>query len=153
MAAGDLRLPHVLRASESYAGGSEEPKRAPTGTSDANAMLAALADMSADGPRCSPEPTAKYLAMIQHLLDMRGALITQFAGDTVIVGATSSPGMAHLAGKRFALEASFCQYVRASDAPLVIADALSDPRTSDIAMRRELDSRAYLGVPIHMSDG
>src|SRR5262245_14810629 len=153
MAIGDLRLPRVLRAFEPSAGGSSQQNQDPVGESDAGAMLAALADISTANSSSPAELTIAYLAMAQQALGVRGAFITQFGEGTISIGASSGTGRKLPSGQVFPLEASFCQYVQANNSALVIADALSDPRVSDIAMRRELDIRAYLGVPIHSSDG
>jgi signal transduction histidine kinase len=51
------------------------------------------------------------------------------------------------------LEASFCQYVQATGAPVVVADAARDARVANTAMRLELNIGAYAGVPIRLSDG
>lgn len=51
------------------------------------------------------------------------------------------------------LSHSFCQLVQATDTALIVDDAGNDPRVKDNAAVRDLDVVAYLGVPIHLSDG
>ncbi|MFO1413330.1 MAG: GAF domain-containing protein [Burkholderiales bacterium] len=49
---------------------------------------------------------------------------------------------------------SFCGHVVASNAPLIVQDALSDPRFDDNPLvTGELHLRAYLGVPVHSPEG
>lgn len=51
------------------------------------------------------------------------------------------------------LETSYCKYVVTTDATLVITDALKDIRVrSDDGQTREM-VRAYLGAPVHTTDG
>jgi signal transduction histidine kinase len=90
--------------------------------------------------------------MAQRLLGVGGAFTTQFDEGKLTIEATSSDWNLQ-SGKVFALDTSICQYVRASGSPIVIADALSDARVAEVAMRNELDIRAYLGVPIYAGDG
>src|SRR5262245_34072035 len=151
MALSDLQPPHLLGASEPSTGGTRR-NRAPAGASDANTILAALADMSTTVFSNLSELTITYLSAIQRLLGVRGALTTRLADDTITIVASSSAEW-RLPSKDFPLEASFCQYVQTSDAPLIIADALCDERVANIAMRNDLGIRAYLGVPLYAGDG
>jgi signal transduction histidine kinase len=116
-------------------------------------MLAALADMSNIGVGNPTDLTAAYLSAIQRLLGVRGALVTQLGDDTTTITASSSSEWELPTGKEFPLEASLCQFVQAGNAPVVIADALSDTRVANITMQRDLGIRAYLGVPICADDG
>jgi signal transduction histidine kinase len=153
MAVSDLRPPHVLHAGEPSAGGLQRQNHAGAAASDASNMLAALAEISTASSSSPTELTAIYLAMVQRLLGVRGAFTTRFGEDAITVGTSSSTDWELPSNKAFPLEASFCQYVQASGSPVVIADALRDARVAEIAMQRELDIRAYLGVPIRSSDG
>jgi signal transduction histidine kinase len=152
MAISDLWPARLLRAHDPSAGGAGQ-HRTPADTGDASAMLAALADINSAGVSSPSELTAAYLSIVQRLLGVRGALTTQFGDGDVTIGASSSADWELPSGKVFALEASFCQYVQASDSPVVIADALLDARVANAAMRSELGIRAYLGVPILARDG
>ncbi|HET9221918.1 MAG TPA: GAF domain-containing sensor histidine kinase [Roseiflexaceae bacterium] len=116
-------------------------------------MLAALADISTSHFGNPAELTATFLATIQRLLGVRGALITQLVDGMITIGASYSTDWELPPGKGFALEGSFCQYVQTSRAPLIIGDTLHDSRVKNIAMQKELGIRAYLGVPIYTHDG
>jgi signal transduction histidine kinase len=152
MAISELRPSSLLDASERSAGGTGQ-KHNQAGASDTNDMLAALADISTTDFSNPAELTATYLSAIQHLLGVRGVLITQLVDGAITISASSSTEWELPPGKGFAFEGSFCQYVQNSGAPLIIADALHDTRVNNIAMRSELGIRAYLGVPIYMPDG
>jgi signal transduction histidine kinase len=152
MALGESRPLLLLNPSELKPDGTAQPSRS-AGTSNANAMLAALADINASEFSNLAELTATYLAAILRLLGVRGALITQMVDNTITLSASSTANWELPPDKDFAFEASFCQHVRASGAPLSISDALLDTRVNDIAMQKELGIRAYLGVPIYTLDG
>jgi signal transduction histidine kinase len=152
IAMSDLMPARVLRASEPPAGGSSGQNPAPIYVSDANHILAELANISAASS--SPaERAAAYLAMIQQMLGVRGAFMTHFGQGTLTIGVSSSADWELSPGAVFPMEASLCQYVRATDTLVIIPDTLQDARVADVAMRRDLNIRAYLGVPIHASDG
>lgn len=51
------------------------------------------------------------------------------------------------------LETSYCQYVVATNQPLVIADALSDIRVRTATDATKVAVRAYIGAPVHTEDG
>ncbi|MDW4499753.1 HWE histidine kinase domain-containing protein [Sulfitobacter sp. D35] len=51
------------------------------------------------------------------------------------------------------LSHSFCQYVVAADAPLIVRDARTDPVLSRNLAVPDLGVVAYLGVPVHDGDG
>jgi signal transduction histidine kinase len=89
----------------------------------------------------------------QHLLGVRGVFTTQFGEGTSTIEASSNSDWDLSAGKVFPIEASVCQVVRSSGSPVVIADAEHDTRVAEVAMRSELDIRAYLGVPIFVGNG
>jgi signal transduction histidine kinase len=116
-------------------------------------MLAALADISMASSGNPSELTATYLSVAQRLLGVRGVFTTQFGEGTSTIEASSSSDWNLPAGKVFPLETSVCQYVRASGSPVVIADAKHDTRVAEVAMRSDLDIRAYLGVPIFVGNG
>ncbi|MBT9384887.1 sensor domain-containing diguanylate cyclase [Pseudooceanicola sp. CBS1P-1] len=50
-------------------------------------------------------------------------------------------------------EASFGNHTIQSECPLVVPDTLADPRFRDLPPVRDLGVRAYLGVPLHTSEG
>jgi signal transduction histidine kinase len=153
MALSDRKPPRVLHASEPSAGGSKEQKHAPASASDVSAMLAALAEISTASYNSPSELIAAYLAMIQRLLGVRGAFTTQFGEAVITISDSSSTDWELPSGKAWPLDASFCQYVRTSGSLVVVADTSRDARVADVSMRHELDIGAYLGVPIHTSDG
>jgi signal transduction histidine kinase len=142
----------LLNPSESSTDGTGQKPR-PTSASDANTMLATLAEISTNDFSNPTELTAAYLAAIQRLLGVRGALITQLVDGMITIVASSSTDWEFAPGKAFALEASFCQYVQTNRMPLIIADTLHDTRVNNIAMQSELGIRAYLGAPIYTHDG
>lgn len=65
----------------------------------------------------------------------------------------SSIGLAEEWAQGTPLTHSFCQYVVQSAKPLVVADALADPRLRDNLAVRDLGARAYAGVPLTTSGG
>ncbi|MDO6729845.1 GAF domain-containing protein [Marinovum sp. 2_MG-2023] len=48
---------------------------------------------------------------------------------------------------------SFCQYVKRDNQPMIITDALNDPRVRDNLAVPDLGIKAYLGVPFHDCHG
>jgi diguanylate cyclase (GGDEF)-like protein len=52
-----------------------------------------------------------------------------------------------------ALEGGSCRLVVSSGEPVVVRDARNDERTRDLAATWERDVRAYVGVPVRLSDG
>jgi len=51
------------------------------------------------------------------------------------------------------LSHSFCQYVMATEEPLIVADARENPLLYDNLAIRDLDVIAYLGMPLRLSNG
>lgn len=56
-------------------------------------------------------------------------------------------------GQMQSLDASYCKYVVATDAPLVITDSLKDIRVRTVKSASLREVRAYLGAPVHAMDG
>ena len=65
----------------------------------------------------------------------------------------SSVGLADEWAQGTPLTHSFCQHVVKAARPLVITDTLEDLRLRDNSAVRDLDVRAYAGVPLTTSDG
>jgi GAF domain-containing protein len=62
------------------------------------------------------------------------------------------PGLGELQNASIPLEETFCQRMLNGRIGNYVRDAQADRRVSDLAMARELGVRAWLGVPIRMSD-
>ncbi|HMN71339.1 MAG TPA: GAF domain-containing protein [Rhodoblastus sp.] len=67
----------------------------------------------------------------------------------------SSQGLpdATRAARQTPLSHSFCQYVVASEQPLIVEDARADPRVADNPAVRDLNVISYLGMPILGPEG
>ena len=112
--------------------------------------LLALADTGLlDSP---PEYAFDRLTQLAcRLLNTPVALISLVTHDRQFF--KSSTGLAAEWAQGTPLTHSFCQYVAGAAQPLVVADALADPRLRDNLAVRDLAVRAYAGVPLVTSDG
>ena len=121
----------------------------------APARLAALRATALTGPTCGVAALAldRLARLASHLLDVPVALVS-----LVDDRAQYFPGLHGLGGwagaaRQTPLSHSFCQHVVTTDAPLVVADARTDPRVATNGAVADLGVVAYCGVPIRTEDG
>jgi GAF domain-containing protein len=96
----------------------------------------------------------QLLRMTRDLLDTDVALLTEIrAGrETALRVAGTWPGRGSFQDASLTLENTFCQRMLDGRIGNYIRDAADDDRVSDLAMARHLGVRAWLGVPIELSD-
>jgi GAF domain-containing protein len=96
----------------------------------------------------------QLLRMTRDLLDTDVALLTEIrAGrETALRVAGTWPGRGSFQDASLTLENTFCQRMLDGRIGNYVRDAADDDRVSDLAMARHLGVRAWLGVPIEMSD-
>lgn len=96
----------------------------------------------------------RLLRMTRELLDTDVALLTEIRdGREIAVRVDGAwPGQVSLHDASVALENTFCQRMLDGRIGNYIRDAEADPRVSDLGMARQLGIRAWLGVPIELSD-
>jgi GAF domain-containing protein len=96
----------------------------------------------------------QLLRMTRHLLDTDVALLTEIDSGREFArrldGAWPVPGLTLNAS--LPLEETFCQRMLDGRIGNYIRDAREDDRVSDLAMAQQLGVRAWLGVPIQISD-
>lgn len=111
-------------------------KRAGDGTADADWRLDQL------------------LRMTRDLLDTDVALLTEILDgrETALRVEGTWPGRGSFQDASLTLENTFCQRMLDGRIGNYVRDAAADDRVSDLAMARHLGVRAWLGVPIEMSD-
>lgn len=112
--------------------------------------LAALAETGLlDSP---PEAAFDRLTRLAgRILGTPVALVSLITDDRQFL--KSSAGLPEEAAREMPLSHSFCQMVVRSARPLIVADALADPNLRDHGAVRDLNVRAYAGVPLTTSDG
>ncbi|KRF37427.1 GAF domain-containing SpoIIE family protein phosphatase [Nocardioides sp. Soil805] len=90
----------------------------------------------------------RYARLVRHALGVPVALVSVVeARRQVFPGAVGLPE-SYQRTRQTPLSHSFCQYVVADGAPLVIADARVDPRLRDNRAIEDLDVIAYAGWPL-----
>jgi PAS domain S-box-containing protein len=103
-------------------------------------------------PRSDPA-FERFARLVRRQLNVPVALVTMVSADEqVFPGALGLPEPWQ-STRRTPLSHSFCQHVVRSAAPLVIADARTDPLVADNLAIPELHVIAYAGVPITDADG
>jgi GAF domain-containing protein len=92
--------------------------------------------------------------MTRDLLDTDVALLTEIRNgrETALRVEGHWLGRGSFHGASLALENTFCQRMLDGRIGNHICDAAADDRVSDLAMARHLGVRAWLGVPIELSD-
>jgi GAF domain-containing protein len=92
--------------------------------------------------------------MTRDLLDTDVALLTEIRNgrETALRVEGNWPGHGSFAEASLALDQTFCQRMLDGRIGNFIRDAAADDRVSDLAMARHLGVRAWLGVPIELSD-
>lgn len=103
-----------------------------------------------------PNLTAAFdtgLQLIIRYVDVPTAYISRLDKDEMQILVVRNKGPGVQAGDVSPIEETFCQYIRATDVPVVIADASKDVRVNNLETRTKYSIAAYLGVPVHLSDG
>jgi GAF domain-containing protein len=115
---------------------------------------AARVEQTAGQPSDSGWRLDQLLRMTRDLLDTDVALLTEIRDGREIVrrGDGEWPGRGALQDTSLALENTFCQRMLDGRIGNYIRDARTDPRVSDLVMAQRLGVRAWLGVPIELSD-
>jgi GAF domain-containing protein len=92
--------------------------------------------------------------MTRDLLDTDVAVLTEIRDGCEIARRVDGqwPGWGNLQDTSLALENTFCQRMLDGRIGNYVRDAKSDVRVSDLAMARHLGVRAWIGVPIQLSD-
>jgi GAF domain-containing protein len=92
--------------------------------------------------------------MTRGLLDTDVAVLTEIRDGREIAQRADGEwrGRGSLEDASLPLESTFCQRMLDGRIGNYIRDARADPRVSDLAMARHLGVRAWLGVPIQLSD-
>jgi PAS domain S-box-containing protein len=114
--------------------------------------LAALGatGLSAERPSEVLDHVARVAA---RLLDAPVALISLVDDERQVFAGRASERGPIGTRRQTPLSHSLCQYVVADGAPVVVADAVHDRRTRDHPAVRDLEVRAYAGVPLTTADG
>ena len=96
----------------------------------------------------------QLLRMTRNLLDTDVAILTQIRDGREIAQRVDGqwPGQASFQDASIPLEHTFCQRMLDGRIGNYIRDAVTDDRVNDLSMARELGVRAWLGVPIALSD-
>lgn len=96
----------------------------------------------------------QLLRMTRDLLDTDVALLTEIRDgrETALRVEGNWPGRGSFEDASLALENTFCQRMLDGRIGNYIRDAATDDRVSDLAMARHLGVRAWLGIPIELSD-
>jgi GAF domain-containing protein len=96
----------------------------------------------------------QLLRMTRDLLDTDVALLTEIRDgrETALRVEGTWPGRGSFQEASLALENTFCQRMLDGRIGNYVRDAADDDRVSDLAMARHLGVRAWLGVPIELSD-
>ena len=122
-------------------------------TVDGEQILAALAFESRRSTASVTETIARKLQMLMGLIGVRSAFLSAMtAVEMQILIVEDNEGCGLPVGG-VPVEESFCQYVKATDGPVVIPDAANDIRVAHVATRRDFNIGAYLGVPIRLMLG
>jgi GAF domain-containing protein len=96
----------------------------------------------------------QLLRMTRDLLDTDIAVLTEIRDgyETALRVGGEWPGQGSFDTVSVGLENTFCQRMLDGRIGHYVRDTATDPRVSDLAMARHLGVRAWLGVPIEMSD-
>jgi GAF domain-containing protein len=92
--------------------------------------------------------------LTRELLDTDVALLTEIRDGREVVrrAAGEWPTINSLQGTSLPLDDTFCQRMLDGRIGNHVGDAETDDRVSDLAMARQLGVRAWIGVPIRLSD-
>lgn len=92
--------------------------------------------------------------LTRDLLDTDVALLTEIRDGQEIIRRSAGewPTITSLPGTSLPLDETFCQRMLDGRIGNHVRDAETDDRVSDLAMARQLGVRAWIGVPIRLSD-
>jgi two-component system, sensor histidine kinase len=94
------------------------------------------------------------LPVITRHLGVSAAFVSEFTpGNLNFLGAVDQSDSGLLSATAEPILESFCQYVYATGAPMVIGDASLDVRVQAVGLRSKFSIGAYIGVPIIRSSG
>jgi GAF domain-containing protein len=94
------------------------------------------------------------LPVITRHLRVSSAFVSQFTPDNLnFLGAVDESDSGLLHARSEPILETFCQYVYATGAPVVIGDASLDVRVQTVGLRSKFSIGAYIGVPIIRSSG
>lgn len=126
----------------------------PFNEDDAATLLRQVGNISAMTFPDDATAMQTYLSFLMRVFHMRTAYISELSDGMVRVRSIMDAEGCGLPAEAAApLHESFCQYVRASNGPVLIPDAANDPRVVDVAMRRNFNVGSYIGVPLMLSNG
>ena len=102
----------------------------------------------------APDATLERLVRVAaELLDVPVAVVSLLEADREFFAAAHGDGVAWLEQRVAPLSHSLCKHVVANEAPVVIADGRTSELASSRRAARDLDVRAYAGVPLTLHDG
>lgn len=125
-----------------------------THATDRSGMLADLSLLV-----CQPFPSLDaclpiMLPVITRHLGVSAAFVSEVTpGALKFLGAVDASNCGLLAATSEPILESFCQYVYATAAPMVVGDTSLDPRVTSVGLRHKYSIGSYVGVPIIRSSG
>jgi signal transduction histidine kinase len=125
------------------------------GTDETTAQtLAALATLSTTSFATTAELISTALNVLMDIVGTRSAFVAEITPEIMrVVDAHDRDGCGIPAGGVLPTTESFCQYVRASQEPVVVTDSAQDVRVRHVASRYKYTIGAYVGVPLTLRDG
>ena len=111
-------------------------------------------DAATRAERSAKAAIAGALALARDQLGMDVALVTELAEERELVleNAGEWPPVGSLEGGAVPLEETFCNALLEGRIEQLVADAASDERVRDLALSRDLGVRAWIGVPLTVTD-
>lgn len=126
----------------------------PATTATPSELLASLARLSTARFSSFAEASEVYLSTAARLIGVRSAFISRLDNRVMeVLNAWDADGCNIPPDGVVPLEDTFCQYVRADGAPVIVDNAALDPRVANVATRRDFGIGSYLGVPLVADDG
>jgi diguanylate cyclase (GGDEF)-like protein/PAS domain S-box-containing protein len=118
--------------------------------------LRQISELTARGFSSSDEAIGAILRLMQDVLDLSTALVTQSDQDTwraTYVAEDTARGFGIQPGAELPLADTFCGLITARDQPVIINNALADPELQDISAPIQLDVQTFIGVLLQLHDG
>lgn len=132
----------------------EQPGQVIDTAARASDVLSALATLHSLTFATADEDVDACLSLVMRTLGVRSAFVAELSHGVMHVLHSHDQGGCQIPrGGIVPQPDTFCQYVRATRAPVIIADAANDPRVANVATRADFNIGSYLGVPILLSDG
>lgn len=130
------------------------PRHAHEATCPECGVPLARAEATARRPADRAQRLDLLLRMTRELLDVDVALLTEIRDGREVAQRADGdwPGGASLQNASLPLDETFCQRMLDGRIGNYVRDASADARVNDLAMARHLGVRAWLGVPIKVSD-